>query len=293
LVELLVVIAIIGILVALLLPAIQAARETARRAKCTNTIKQLSLAMQNYASARKGEFPLGSPGQGVHGTFTHLLPYLEEQALYDQIDVKLKTYKSVDDPQRYTIVQAYICPNYPELPVARNTGNANTEGALTTYQGVGGAFTVERQERLSSPGYGDLPLNGPFRWGPEPRRIKDITDGTSNTLQFGEFVHTDRLPGPYHDLPGNIRAWIGGAPVITEKASYVFKVAAYAPNTKIDRAADAVPFNHLPFGSFHPGITNFSYVDGSVHSVTDDVNIDVFKWSSTIDGEEVVSEVGL
>jgi prepilin-type N-terminal cleavage/methylation domain-containing protein/prepilin-type processing-associated H-X9-DG protein len=292
LVELLVVIAIIGILVAMLLPAIQAARETARRAQCTNNLKQLTLAMQNFASTKKGEFPVGSPGQGQHGCFTYLLPYLEEQSLYDQTDVERKTYNSTNDPQRYTIVWAYICPNYPIEPVARNTGNANTEGALTTYQGVGGAFTVSGQPRDSSPGYGHLPRNGPFRWGPKARRLKDFTDGTASTPLFGEFVHTDRLPGPYYDLPGNIRTWMGGAPIVSqpdEKPSYVFKVAVYTPNTKIDRQADLVPYNHLPFTSFHPGVTNFAFADGSVRLVSDDVNIDVFKWSCTINGEEVVS----
>src|SRR5204862_420441 len=123
LVELLVVIAIIGILVALLLPAIQAAREAARRTQCTNNLKQLALAMQNFASKKNGEFPPGCPGQGMHGTFTYLLPYIEESALYNLIDVKGITYKSVDDPQRYTIVSAYVCPDYPIVPVAQNTGN--------------------------------------------------------------------------------------------------------------------------------------------------------------------------
>jgi prepilin-type N-terminal cleavage/methylation domain-containing protein/prepilin-type processing-associated H-X9-DG protein len=296
LVELLVVIAIIGILVALLLPAVQAAREAARRTKCTNTIKQLSLAMQNYAAARRGEFPLGSPGQGEHGTFTYLLPYLEEQTLYDKIDIKRTTYNSVTDPQRYTIVWSYVCADYPENPVLQSTSNPTTEGALTTYQGVCGAFTEPHPNQLSSPAYGNLPLNGAFRWGPQPRRLKDITDGTSNTLQFGEFVHTDRLPGAYHDLPGNIRSWMGSSPVVSatsEKPSYVFKVAVYTPNTQIDRLADAVPYNHLPFGSFHPGVTNFSYVDGSVHAIADDVNLDVFKFACTINGGEVVPEVGL
>lgn len=291
LVELLVVIAIIGILVALLLPAVQAAREAARRTQCTNNLKQLALAMQNFATKKNGEFPPGCPGQGKHGTFTYLLPYIEESTLYSLIDVKGTTYKSVDDPLRYTVVSAYVCPNYPLLPVAQNTGNPNTEGALTTYQGVGGAFTVPRQDQLASPGYGALPLNGPFRWG-APRRIKDFTDGLSNTLMFGEFIHTDRLASPYHELPGNIRAWIGGSPVlgqIDEKPSYVFKVAVYTPNTPIDRLADLVPFNHLPMGSFHPGVTNFAYADGSVHLISDDVNIDVYKFSCTLNGDEVVS----
>jgi hypothetical protein len=247
--------------------------------------------MQNFASNKNGEFPPGCPGQGKHGTFTYLLPYIEESALYSLIDVQCKVYRSVDDPQRYAIVPGYVCPNYPQSPVVQNSGNPNTEGTITTYQGVGGAFTISHQMQLTSPGYGSLPLNGPFRWG-APRRIKEFTDGLSNTLMFGEFVHTDRLSGQYHDLPGNIRAWIGGSPYISavdEKPSYVFKVAVYTPNTPVDRLADLVPFNHLPMGSFHPGITNFAYCDGGVHVIADDVNIDVYKFMCTINGGEVVS----
>ncbi|MEM7312586.1 MAG: DUF1559 domain-containing protein, partial [Planctomycetota bacterium] len=91
LVELLVVIAIIGILVALLLPAVQSAREAARKVQCTNQLKQLGLAVLNYESANR-HFPVGVEDddedfkRGLHSGFTHVLPYLEEQALFDQYD---------------------------------------------------------------------------------------------------------------------------------------------------------------------------------------------------------------
>ena len=294
LVELLVVIAIIGILVALLLPAVQTAREAARRTECANNLKQLTLAMQNVASTKDGKFPPGCPGQGKHPVFTYLLPYLEQSALYDRIDLKLSTYDPVNDPVRFTVVDDFVCPSFPAIPVLRDSPSASANGALITYQGTGGAFTIPRQEREASPQYGDLPLNGAFRWSEKPRKLKDFTDGTSNTLLFGEFVHTDRLPGPYYDLPGNVRPWMLGAPVLSdpnEKATYVMKVAVYTPNTAIDRAADAVPYNHLPMGSYHPGVTNFAFVDGSVSLVSDHVNLDVYKSVYTINGDEVVSEV--
>ncbi|QDU53906.1 DUF1559 domain-containing protein [Aeoliella mucimassa] len=291
LVELLVVIAIIGILVALLLPAVQAARESARRAQCTNKLKQLGLAVQGYISSHSGELPPGSPGQGKHGTFTYLLPYLEQQAIFDQIDLERVTYRSYSDPMRMEIVPALICPNYPEEPILRRPGSPNTEGALSTYQGTGGAFVVSRQERDASPRFGDLPLNGVFRWGEHKRKLREVVDGTSNTLLFGEFVHVDRLPGLYSELPGNLRPWMA-IPALSspdDKVSYQFKVAAYAPNTPVDREADETPFNHLPFTSLHVGGTNFALLDGSVQFVIDDIDLDAFIAGCTIDGEEILS----
>lgn len=290
LVELLVVIAIIGVLIALLLPAIQAARESARRAQCTNQLRQLGLGVQNFISANGGEFPPGSPGPGEHGLFTYVLPYIEENALYDQIDVKRVTYTTETDPMRFTIVKTYVCPSYPESPLISDPFAIYRQGALTTYQAVGGAFTLPNQEFVASASYGDMPTNGAFRWAGDPRRIKDFVDGTSHTLILGEFVHADREPGPSHDPPGNIRIWMGGAPIVADKTSYVFKVGVYTPNTQIDRIANMVPFNHLPFGSFHPGVTNFSLADGSTRSISDDVDIDAFRGACTINGGEIFGD---
>ena len=145
LVELLVVIAIIGILVALLLPAIQAAREAARRSQCVNRMKQISLAALNYESAKKALPPASTPnntttqlafmgpcpgtattpvptnGLAHHSFFTYILPYVEQQSLYDQIDLKLNwdyptaspikgsinrtvTAKDIDDLDRKSVV---------------------------------------------------------------------------------------------------------------------------------------------------------------------------------------------
>lgn len=292
LVELLVVIAIIGVLVALLLPAIQAAREAARRAECTNQLRQLGLGVQNFVSANAGDLPPGSPGKGQHGLFTYLLPYIEQGAIYDQIDLDRVTYNTESDPMRLNVVETYVCPDYPKEPVVGPPRPSVYHGGLTTYQAVGGAFTQPSQESEPS-AEGDMPYNGPFRWAGQPRNIREFIDGTSQTLLIGEFVHTDRDPAStVHELPGNIRTWMGGAPTFTSpKASYVFKVAVYAPNTQIDRLADLVPFNHLPFGSFHTSVTIFALADGSTRAISDDVDLDgVFKPMCTINGEEVIQE---
>ncbi|TWT85950.1 putative major pilin subunit [Posidoniimonas polymericola] len=291
LVELLVVIAIIGVLVALLLPAVQAAREAARRSTCTNKLKQLALATQNYATTRSGELPPGTPGQGKHGVFTYLLPYIEQESLFDQIDLETTTYSARNDPMRFEVVDDYVCPSYPESPLIRDDPSASKNGALTTYQGNGGAFVEVRQERDPSPNYGALARNGVFRWGEKNRKLREVTDGLSNTYLFGEFVHTDRLPGLYSELPGNIRPWMG-SPLLSgdNRVSYESKVAALTPNTPIDREADQWPFNHLPFGSFHPGGTLFSRLDGSVDFLVDGISLDLFKAGCSVSGGEVLDQ---
>jgi prepilin-type N-terminal cleavage/methylation domain-containing protein len=290
LVELLVVIAIIGVLVALLLPAVQAAREAARRSTCSNKLRQQTLAVQNYASAKKDQLPPATLGQGKHGLFTFLLPYIEQQSIFSQIDLKTNPETSI---VRINVIDTYVCPNYTEVPQYRD---ASRNGALTTYQGVGGAFrpdiTPTRQDRFTSPGYGDLPMSGAFIWGTTPRKFKDFTDGTSNSLAIGEFVHTDiDSTSPYHQLPGNIRPWIISAPNLSnpdERAAYSMKVVAATPNSPIDRNNGDVGYNHLPFGSFHVGGSNFGLADASVRFVADGVNLDLFKYSCTINDGDVV-----
>ena len=291
LVELLVVIAIIGILVALLLPAVQAARESARRTQCTNNLKQIGLAINNYAT-EDGSLPVGNPGPDTpgdpeqHGLFTTILPYLEENTLYEGINFSLIPRQ---EPSRFTAVSAYLCPSYSEPAVVEsNTVNSYQLGALTTYQANGGAFVRNRQPYTGSL-EGNIPLNGPFGWGEKKRRVSQITDGLSKTFIMGEFVHVDRIPGgDYSTPPGNTRPWMMGGSAF--KASYVFKVLEHPPNSQIDRVADGVPFNHLPHGSFHPGITNFVFGDGSVRSIDDHIDLDIYQGFATIDGEEVRGE---
>ena len=121
LVELLVVIAIIGILVALLLPAVQAAREAARRTKCVNNLKQMGLAIHNYISAHRGEFPPGCPvspnyppSPRLQGLFSYILPFLEEKGIYDQLRLKNDVQSDLwNRMHRFTEISTYVCPSYP------------------------------------------------------------------------------------------------------------------------------------------------------------------------------------
>jgi prepilin-type processing-associated H-X9-DG protein len=158
---------------------------------------------------------------------------------------------------------------------------------------VGGALLTDEEEATSgsapievtSSGFGDMPHNGFF--GYEFRRNQaHISDGLSNTLAIGEFVHRDRSAGrPYQPVPGNVRAWILGEN--GNKGIYAFKVCEIAPNTEVDRNYDGIPFNHLPMGSYHLGGTMFVFGDGSVRLLIDTIDFATYQAMATCNGNEV------
>jgi prepilin-type N-terminal cleavage/methylation domain-containing protein len=286
LVELLVVIAIIGILIGLMIPAVQSVRESARRTQCGNNMKQIGLAMQNYVEKTGGKFfPPGSPGPYRHGLFSHLLPYIEQQVIYDSLDLKGNSHK---EQHRFTVLEMYVCPSYFGYPLIMSGKASYMNGAVTTYQGVGGTLRREGEPIVKSQ-YGDLPGNGVFGYG-FTRHVSQVTDGLNHTLAIGEFVHRDRNPASFYSgFPGNTRGWILGCNEST--GTYAFKVIQYPLNAQIDRISNSIPFNHLPFGSDHRGGANFVSAGGSVHFLSDDIELEVFRALATVDGEEIDGKI--
>jgi prepilin-type N-terminal cleavage/methylation domain-containing protein len=282
LVELLVVIAIIGILVALLLPAVQAARASARRTQCVSQVKQMGLALHNYASTKKDVFPYGTNGSGQPGLFGHLLPYLEEQALYDEIQFTNTDWNSMQ-PARFKEVSVFVCPEWPHQRVYYNMPTPHMIGAITTYQGNGGVY-FRGVKFTPVPTEGPLPKNGMFGWD-FPRKLREVEHGLSKTFAIMEFVQIDIIAGQYSDPPGNVRGWIMGGNG-GSISTYAFKVLANPPNLPINRAADGVPFNHLPMGSYHVGGIHALYGDGRVDFVADDINFDLYQSMGTVAGKE-------
>lgn len=210
LVELLVVVAIIGILIALLLPAIQAAREAARRTQCVNNIKQLGLALQNHHDSYK-KFPMACGVQDYddnEDTFdqryqwsflVHLLPYMEQKVLYDTLNVRsdLPVNDGPNDAHikaRMTKIAGFICPSYDGPDFASKTVDPNDEpplGALTNYKAMSATHLASLKQARGwwapqpSLGYAGEHPDGALIPG-QNLRIQDLSDGTSNTVMICE-----------------------------------------------------------------------------------------------------------
>ncbi|MDO4582548.1 MAG: DUF1559 domain-containing protein [Planctomycetia bacterium] len=317
LVELLVVIAIIGMLVGLLLPAIQMAREAARTMQCANHLKQMALAAHNYAVSRKDTFPEsvlkvehdGIMGNNTFGTFVLLLPYLEQGGLYEQIDLEQNTrsYRNTEVGKSVvaTVVETYVCPSWPD-DILLQEDSEYKYGALVTYTGVGGvirssaetddsgnAYQDTPASKLVRSSHGDMPKNGMFEWG-KGVGMRTVKDGLSNTLLFGEFVQRDSDPNSdYYAAPGNVRPWFLGSTFDKSLGCYSFKVLTYGNgrlNQKVDRSG-GVGYNHLPMGSFHTNGGNFARADGSTSFISEAVHYQVYSNLATRDGGESVLEM--
>ncbi|QDV34256.1 DUF1559 domain-containing protein [Tautonia plasticadhaerens] len=199
LIELLVVIAIIGVLIALLLPAVQSAREAARRSQCTNNLKQIALALHNYHSANDA-FPMGitdAPQQGGGGlewggpwtgfsAHAQLLPYLEQQPLYSATNFSWSPYEvRANSPTVYlSLISSFLCPSDPNADARHTNSYAASYGATTTSLSswVDPAQTVP-VPRNAVP----ADSSGMFTFG-KSYNIAAARDGTSNTIAFAEWL---------------------------------------------------------------------------------------------------------
>jgi prepilin-type N-terminal cleavage/methylation domain-containing protein/prepilin-type processing-associated H-X9-DG protein len=347
LVELLVVIAIIGVLVALLLPAIQAAREAARRSTCINNLKQIALALLNYEQSR-GQFPLGSytaveedhPAEedGL-GWATQILPQLEEQAVYDTIkNNNIPGYQKNPWITNYptgqkgifsvahasglrpiaggdTILSMFVCPS-ADLPQRVPNGSifgmssadfVATGYATAHYKGSRGPCDrgmfwppKEGNRELTCP-WGDINGDGTqdviTRKALSRVRLKDVTDGSSKTIIVGEaayFLRSAAFP-----------IWMG---IYGDDGSVMFKTEDPYPincgmggirsfplsQAQLDALADVLlegnESDDCTF-SWHTGGAHFAYVDGSVHFLSENIDMRTYKLLGDRADSEAIREL--
>ena len=183
LVELLVVIAIIGILIGMMIPAIQSAREAAHRATCANNMVQLGIGLSKYEMAQQSypagtinpTGPIHNTADGIHTSWlVQILPYLDENTTYKHIDLKLSVYDPKNAPVRGLHIALFSCPSY--------AGKENPETPLSNYAGCHNDVETPIDENNN----GVLFLNSHIT-------AKDVTDGLSNTIFVGEKSGTKKI----------------------------------------------------------------------------------------------------
>lgn len=304
LVELLVVITIIGILIALLLPAVQAAREAARRMQCQNNLKQVGLALLNYES---GHNVLPPGGMSIFNSYTtygtsfwiRILSYVEQGAVEDNYDYNLggwmgegTTYNAKNRDYLRNLHLAFLCcPSSTLSDLGLTTAtqlSANIPRA--TYAGIAGSTQHSTASTTATAGNagGRLSSGGTLI---EHRAIAmaEISDGTSNTMIVGEqsdwlspAAATILEDGPW--TKGDCRADCGhgfamgpGGPSPTDTRTFNL-TCVYHPINQKSISAYGVYDNcgpNTPIQSVHPGGANTLFVDGSVHSLSESLKTDV------------------
>lgn len=293
LLELIVTMAVLATLVAIFLPAVQRSRETSRRLTCTNHLRQVALAAESFETTHNhyppgrlfGEYGIG-PDSKAWSVLAQLLPFLDESALFQAGDIPNKTLRESGIADR--VVSVFLCPSDPGSQRPRfDAGNMlehHFAVGPTNYKAVCGANwgadetqgwgPDESGTRWASPGtngsydglnHGDGML---YRVdAPHPRKKRDVTDGLSQTLLFGEAV-------PEFDV---YCSW--------PYTNNVYSTCAIPPNQMQDIDPQDWP-NAQGFRSLHPGGLNFACGDGSVHFVNASIDLALYRSLATVAGRE-------
>lgn len=285
LVELLVVISIIGILMGLLLPAVLAVRESSRRLSCSNQMKQLTLSLHNFESAKK-QLPSGvslSSEPKRRTWLFDLLPYLEQEAVYRQ---GIQEFASQPDPLMHitfpTLIAALQCPSDPAS--GRQTRSPDPYGpsmiATTNYLGVNGLRGHDK--------------SGVF-FADSNTRFRDITDGLANTLLFGErppsldFRYGWWYSGYGFDGVGTADFVLGLEEQLSNPLT-AYHLTECSPSPYTFQAGRRAQCDCLHFWSYHSGGGHFAYCDGSVRFISYSQS-DILSLQATKDRGESVNTV--
>jgi prepilin-type N-terminal cleavage/methylation domain-containing protein/prepilin-type processing-associated H-X9-DG protein len=303
LIELLVVIAIIAILMGLLLPAVQKVRESAARMKCANNLKQIGLAAHMYHDTY-GRLPAGETSDNGFSALSFLLPYFEQDNVYKLINFNLNCFDPANDAARMQNISTLRCPSdVQDSPLADSGGATNyygNKGSGIVWQGPTGPNA-------------NMPLqNGTFCWG-TTTRFGDVTDGLSNTAFFSERIMGDgsnAIVSPIGDVfldrdspntadeaiascqaldindLGNQFPFFMGAPWLNGQHCYMH---ASPPNGRscgflfVLRAV-------MPASSRHTNGVNVLLGDGSVHFITNSVDLTTWRAMGSRNGAEILGD---
>lgn len=307
LVELLVVIAIIGVLIAILLPAVQAAREAARRMTCANNLKQLGLALHNYYSATK-RFPPGAinrcfPWCGPRTTWAiHLYPYMEESAAFERFDFTLSPAGFVFTNNANSmglgaatsiVVPTLLCPSDGLGPVVKTSiwGTMCKSNYL--------AFLGNNDYESAHPPFGPNHKRAVFGFN-RATKMSEIGDGTTHTMMLGEYLvgtsgASDFRGSFWSDQPGYGQLYTKLPPnspspdvLYPGDGSYpTYCFSEPALNLPCISAGNTVGSGHTAASrSRHPGTVGILLADGSVRHVSEEVSLDVWQALASIDGGE-------
>ena len=309
LVELLVVIAIVGVLVALLLPAVQAARETARRMQCSDHLKQVGLGLHNHHEAHRA-MPPGSVKpfySGANNTierrawFEPLLPFIEEQALYDKLhgSIPFPSYTCYR-PGAEKPAPTMICPSeiLGVKNTTRTTNPPNGEGFFSNYAlCVGNDYNTTQNDQTG------LKRNGIF-YAQSKTQLGDVSDGTSHTVMGSELVLSTDLAGPLpsgvtsgYDIRGEVHSGIDGGSLfstiftpnhatIGDWPYYYCQPIPRAPCSTTSTGATSYLNVFQLARSYHPGGVNAVFADGSVQFISDEISQDVWQAFGSRNGGE-------
>jgi prepilin-type N-terminal cleavage/methylation domain-containing protein len=300
LIELLVVIGIIGLLIALLLPAVQASRESARRAQCASHLKQMGLAILNYADVLRtlpsaSTSPVdagvwnyaGDPSIHLHSWAGLLLPYIEEGSLHATIDFDVSALSPANRQAAETVMPLYRCPSF--------VGSDYSQGAK--YQDISERLAIRNYVALGATDVGSL-------WGPDAQgernpngtiyyqsatRLRDVSDGLSNTFLIAETREQE------------VAVWIDGTGAAAVSRPFS------ADNVPSYAVADASALNYEPYyqwgdaidsvdcrfgsSSMHPGVVGHLAGDGSAHFISDQIDPELYDALVTRAGGEVIDDV--
>jgi len=323
LVELLVVIAIIGVLVSLLLPAVQAAREAARRMQCRNSLKQLGIALHNYESAFRmmpAQSSAPSPGRDFvarrSSWFTAVLPFIEQDGLFKSYDTSQHWHHAANQKAVATPIPTLLCPSAPtrngfEWTVLVDYANATTttatlaprdfyNGAVTDYANVGGIGSLLNASLPASRQVAD-PLNcGILKT--TPVRLSEVTDGLSNTLlvvecagrpnlyQNGQLVADGATPKTWSGSASVNRPFPTGGVWASHLKGFLVDGAQSNGSTAVAPGTCSINCsNDNELYAFHSGGAQVLLVDGSVHFLSAQMPIDQLVALVSRSGNETVS----